>query len=109
MNEESGLKSVSIALPGSGSSGSVKKKPVFKSTLQPQNASVVPSKPLGVELGKGGADAYDLNKAIANGWADDQYDPSKVIPYDKNFRLADIMTEDELNEMDAEVADRRYR
>lgn len=106
MNEEAGLKSVSISLPGSGSGGPVKKKPVFKSTLQPQNASVVPAKPLDVGIAK---DSHDMNAAVANGWADDQYDPTKVMPYDQNFKLTDIMTEEELGELDTEIAQRRYR
>ncbi|KAK4493897.1 hypothetical protein PRZ48_015082 [Zasmidium cellare] len=104
MNEEGGLKSVSISLPGSGSSGPVKKKPVFKSTLQPQNASVVPAKPL--DLGK---DPHDSNAAVANGWANDQYDPTKIVPYDDKFKLTDIMTKGELRDLDAEIADRKYR
>lgn len=104
MNEEAGLKSVSISLPGSGSAGPVKKKPVFKSTLQPQNANVVPAKPL--DLGR---DPHDLNGSVANGWADDQYDPTKIMPYDDKFKLTDIMTEDELRDLDSELADRRYR
>lgn len=106
MNEEAGLKSVSISLPGSGTAGPAKKKPVFKSTLQPQNASVVPAKPLEIGLGK---NAHDLNAAVANGWANDQYDPTKPTPYDKDFKLTDIMTEAELGDLDAELAQRRYR
>lgn len=106
MNEEAGLKSVSISLPGSGSTGPAKKKPVFKSTLQPQNANVVPTKPLHVGLEKS---SHDLNAAVANGWANDQYDPAKIMPYDKDFKLTDIMTEDELGELDTEIAQRRHR
>lgn len=106
MNEEAGLKSVSVSLPGAASTGPAKKKPVFKSTLQPQNASVVPAKPLDVGLGKS---SHDLNAAVANGWANDQYDPTQIMPYDKDFKLTDIMTENELGELDTEIASRRYR
>lgn len=110
MNEEAGLKSVNISLPGSGSNGSVKKKPKFKSTVQPQNGNVVPAKPLDVERKKG-SDANDLNKAVANGWADDQYDPAKIMKYDDDddFKLEDILTEEELRDVNEEIADRKYQ
>ena len=80
-NAESGLKSISVPLGGSaGSSGQsgVKKKPVFKSTLQPQNAAIVPSKPQ-----PQGASPEDPALAIYYGWHDRAYDPeypTKYIP-----------------------------
>ncbi|KAK5133431.1 hypothetical protein LTR08_007770 [Meristemomyces frigidus] len=41
-NEEAGLKSINLSLTGSsGGASTTKKKPVFKSTLQPHNASVI--------------------------------------------------------------------
>ena len=41
-NEEAGLKSINLSLTsGTGSGAAAKKKPVFKSTLQPHNASVM--------------------------------------------------------------------
>ncbi|EME41919.1 hypothetical protein DOTSEDRAFT_82071 [Dothistroma septosporum NZE10] len=99
-SQNSGLKSIALPSGGGGSTG-LKKKPVFKSTLQPQNASVVPVK---VELGEKGEE-WDLNGAVRNGWKEDEYDLGKELPeVDWEFRLTDIMTEDELREMDEEIA-----
>ena len=41
-NEEAGLKSIDLASLSASTSASVKKKPVFKSTLQPENAVAEP-------------------------------------------------------------------
>ncbi|KAF2725084.1 hypothetical protein K431DRAFT_240031 [Polychaeton citri CBS 116435] len=79
-NQAAGLKSINISLaPG----GSTKKKPVFKSTLQPHNAAglqgsvgavPIPSAlAASISVGPGGDD--DLSCAVRNGWADDKYDP----------------------------------
>jgi hypothetical protein len=96
-NAEGGLKSVSIPLSSSAaassSGGPAKKKPVFKSTLQPQNAAVIPPSagPTLASSGSGApsiasavntaavneAMAKDWNLAVANGWDDDVYDPTK--------------------------------
>jgi len=40
-NEEAGLKSINLSISGAGGGGPTKKKPVFKSTLQPHNAAAV--------------------------------------------------------------------
>ena len=40
-NEEAGLKSINLSLTSSTGGAATKKKPVFKSTLQPHNASVI--------------------------------------------------------------------
>lgn len=80
VNSESGLKSISVPLSGSGGgagSTGLKKKPVFKSTLQPQNASIVTSRPLDMSLGGD----LDLNRAVANGWKDQAYDPAHPTEY----------------------------
>lgn len=100
-SQNSGLKS--IALPGAAG-GATKKKPVFKSTLQPQNASVVPAKPLDA-IAEARGEGWDLNGAVRNGWKEDEYDPLKPLPdVNWDFKPTDIMTEDELREMDEEIA-----
>ena len=70
-NEEAGLKSINIALPTSTTSA--KKKPVFKSTLQPEHAADVDSKPAAK------LDASDENSdpsgAVRNGWYEERYQP----------------------------------
>jgi hypothetical protein len=88
----SGLKSVSIPLSSTGQpqTASGKKKPVFKSTLQPQNVAALPSQPgggVGLVVGTGLTTTVaahiaanevmlnDWNLAGANGWAGDVYDP----------------------------------
>lgn len=102
-SQNSGLKS--IALPAGGGAGAgLKKKPVFKSTLQPQNASVVPAQPIDV-MAEGRGEGWDLNGAVRNGWKEDEYDPGNPLPdVNWDFKLTDIMTEDELAEMDEEIA-----
>lgn len=72
-NEESGLKSINISLNPSGSS--TKKKPVFKSTLQPQNAAAVPSAP---DPAVSTTVDDDPSGAVRNGWYEDRYDPKFV-------------------------------
>ncbi|KAF7191960.1 G patch domain-containing protein 8 [Pseudocercospora fuligena] len=78
-NAESGLKSISVPLGGSSASSGqsgVKKKPVFKSTLQPQNAAIVPAKPQ-----PQGASPEDPALAIYYGWHDRAYDPEYPTKY----------------------------
>lgn len=79
-NDEAGIKTIdlaSITSSASASSSAVKKKPVFKSTLQPQTA---------VALGLGEAKSLNLGDedvdpsgAVENGWAEDAYDPRFVV------------------------------
>lgn len=92
-NENAALKSVSMPISGLGSTGAAggKKKPVFKSTLQPQNAALAP-KAVG-EVDLLGSRAEDWNGAVANGWASDAYDPEKVTEY------GDVEIEDLLKEL----------
>jgi len=88
-NEEAGLKSIdiaSLAQPGA----KMKKKPVFKSTLQPHNAAVLGVQPAAgsnTETKSGpedeGDEAYDIDdpdQARANGWEAERYDPSMRVP-----------------------------
>lgn len=91
-NENAALKSVSMPLSGLGSSGTAggKKKPVFKSTLQPQNAALAP-KAMG-EVDLLGARTEDWNGAVANGWASDAYDPEKVTEYG-DVEIGDLLKE----------------
>ena len=79
-NEESGMKKIDLSsISNSTPAASGKKKPVFKSTLQPQNAakleqtSVKP--PLDSSMLDSGGVGDDPSGAIENGWADDAYDP----------------------------------
>jgi len=74
-NEEAGMKSINLSSIASGNAGSGKKKPVFKSTLQPQNAAILQQPEV-----KSNVD-YDLSEkdddpfgAIANGWYQDRYE-----------------------------------
>ncbi|KAK1053748.1 hypothetical protein LTR12_000937 [Friedmanniomyces endolithicus] len=86
-NEEAGLKSINLSLPGAATGALNKKKPVFKSTLQPHNAAVISqatgattaTKDIGMRdatnddwLNEYNADPTQM---IANDWLDDQYDP----------------------------------
>lgn len=92
-NENAALKSVSMPLSELGSSGAAggkKKKPVFKSTLQPQNAALAP-KAMG-EVDLLGARAEDWNGAVANGWASDAYDADKVTEYG-DVEIGDLVKE----------------
>ncbi|SMQ48318.1 unnamed protein product [Zymoseptoria tritici ST99CH_3D7] len=93
-NASGGLKSVSIPLSVSSTinntstSGPVKKKPVFKSTLQPQNVAAVATLPGLAKSGGGGpvlavsggavegVMVSDWNLARANGWEGEVYDPN---------------------------------
>ncbi|KAK5169895.1 uncharacterized protein LTR77_005873 [Saxophila tyrrhenica] len=81
--EESGLKSLSLpsastnsTIPSSSASGAVKKKPVFKSTLQPHNAAALGSeaKPVGLMVARD-----DPAGAVRNGWAEERYRPRFVM------------------------------
>ncbi|KAK0295570.1 hypothetical protein LTR54_004952 [Friedmanniomyces endolithicus] len=86
-NEEAGLKSINLSLPSTATGASNKKKPVFKSTLQPHNAAVIsqatgaPTAAKDIKMSDATNDDWlneynaDPTQMIANGWADDQYDP----------------------------------
>jgi hypothetical protein len=82
-NEEAGLKSIdlpSAATSGSASGQGVKKKPVFKSTLQPHNAPAPETEGKAADApGVDFEDDDDPSGAIRNGWADDAYDPEFVM------------------------------
>ena len=75
-NEEAGLKSINISsLSSSTSTG--KKKPVFKSTLQPHNAAALgqtESKALSLESSMPDEN-NDPSGAVRNGWYEDRYNP----------------------------------
>lgn len=71
-NEEAGLKSINLSTASSGQ----KKKPVFKSTLQPHNAGAIgaEAKPMSV----GGVvkeSEDDPSGALRNGWWEERYQP----------------------------------
>lgn len=90
-NESAALKSVSMPLSGvGGGAAGGKKKPVFKSTLQPQNAALAP-KAMG-EVDLLGTRAEDWNGAVANGWANDAYDPEKVTEHG-DVEIEDLVKE----------------
>lgn len=77
-NEEAGMKNINIALnaSSSGTASSVKKKPVFKSTLQPHNAvalGVGQSAKARVEVAA--SDGEDPSGAVRNGWYEERYQP----------------------------------
>lgn len=81
-NEEAGMKNINIALnststsSGSTASGGGKKKPVFKSTLQPHNAAALgQSVASGVPVGGGEGDP---SGAVRNGWFEERYQPRFV-------------------------------
>lgn len=78
-NEEAGLKSINISL-SSSSSAPAKKKPVFKSTLQPQNATALGQsepKPMSVDASVPDEN-NDPSGAVSNGWYEDRYLPQFV-------------------------------
>lgn len=76
--QEAGMKSINISLNSSRAAG--KKKPVFKSTLQPHNAAALAqseSKP--VVPGSSIPDENnDPSGAIRNGWYEERYQPQFV-------------------------------
>ena len=79
-NEEAGLKSINISLSSSTTAPSGKKKPVFKSTLQPHNAAALgqtESKSANVEGGLMDEN-NDPSGAIRNGWYEERYQPQFV-------------------------------
>ncbi|KAK5118110.1 hypothetical protein LTR62_004157 [Meristemomyces frigidus] len=86
-NEEAGLKTINLNLSGAGS-GAPKKKPVFKSTLQPHNAAALgqsTSLPrtggADAEMSDAGDDAWiteynsDPTQMKADGWEAERFDP----------------------------------
>ncbi|EMC92865.1 hypothetical protein BAUCODRAFT_27192 [Baudoinia panamericana UAMH 10762] len=83
-NEEAGLKSINLSLPASVP-GTTKKKPVFKSTLQPHNAAVLgqqaPVTSQDSSISRAVDEAWlkeynaDPSQMVANGWANEAYDP----------------------------------
>ncbi|CAK4034811.1 G patch domain-containing 8 [Lecanosticta acicola] len=84
--QNSGLKSVATpSIPLTN-----KKKPVFKSTMQPQN---VPAKPL--DVGKSVVVVVqDGSGAVRNGWAERAYDPIKgPTNYDPDLRIGELVVD----------------
>ncbi|KAF2769668.1 hypothetical protein EJ03DRAFT_351164 [Teratosphaeria nubilosa] len=85
-NEEAGLKTINLNLSSAGAAPAAKKKPVFKSTLQPQNATSF-AQSSEIEMRDGGGNdndfeadleaAYeaDIAQARTNGWWGEMYDP----------------------------------
>ncbi|KAK3114683.1 hypothetical protein LTR53_006769 [Teratosphaeriaceae sp. CCFEE 6253] len=86
-NEEAGLKSINLNLFSAAAGSTTKKKPVFKSTLQPHNAAGVSQLPgtvtasEDVDMDDAANDEWlieynaDPTQAKANGWAHEAYDP----------------------------------
>ena len=77
-NEEAGLKNINISLSSSTTSG--KKKPVFKSTLQPHNAAALgqsEAKPMDPDTSVSDEN-NDPSGAFGNGWYEDRYQPQFV-------------------------------
>ncbi|KAK3724159.1 hypothetical protein LTR37_001283 [Vermiconidia calcicola] len=85
-NEEAGLKSINISLSSSSTSTAAagKKKPVFKSTLQPHNAAALgqsgdATKPATTTtLLLAPDENNDPSGAVRNGWFEDRYQPQFV-------------------------------
>ncbi|WPH02924.1 Hypothetical protein R9X50_00579400 [Acrodontium crateriforme] len=78
-NEEAGLKAINLASAKSSMpSSSGKKKPVFKSTLQPHNAAAITPSSNGSPSGGVGSDDQDLSNAKANGWWEARYRPEVI-------------------------------
>lgn len=80
-NEEAGMKNINTSLnsstTGSSASGG-KKKPVFKSTLQPHNAAAMgQSVGSAVNVPAAGGD-WDPSGAVRNGWFEERYQPRFV-------------------------------
>ncbi|KAK3679424.1 hypothetical protein LTR78_000985 [Recurvomyces mirabilis] len=91
-NEEAGIKSINLNLSGAGSSSS-KKKPVFKSTLQPHNAAAFGQSTTSSSLSGAGAGIAEVemsepadeswieewnadpSQMKANGWEAERFDP----------------------------------
>lgn len=86
-NEEAGMKSINISLGSSTSSASSgKKKPVFKSTLQPHNAALLgqAGEAKSVSLDAASLDAdNDPSGAVRNGWFEERYQPRFVTGCDE--------------------------
>ena len=61
------------------SAAAPKKKPVFKSTLQPQNAAAVPAAPTPTTatMEELPTEDEDPSGMVRNGWAEEAYDPLK--------------------------------
>ena len=85
-NEEAGLKSINISLSSTASgtaTASTKKKPVFKSTLQPHNAAVLGQSgqsgdARSTSVDTGSLDVDDPSGAVRNGWFEERYQPRFV-------------------------------
>lgn len=77
---EAGMKSVNISL----SSSSGKKKPVFKSTLQPHNAASLGQSESISMSGNVPNENNDPPGAIRNGWYEDRYRPQFVTGCDED-------------------------
>lgn len=80
-NEEAGLKSLSLPAVTAATSNTGKKKPVFKSTLQPHNVAVLAhSVETKLPAGSSGMpdEDSDPSGAVRNGWFEDRYQPRFV-------------------------------
>lgn len=78
-NEDAGMKSINIPLAASSSAGGAstgKKKPVFKSTLQPHNAAALGQTEVKASIPLD--DSLDAAGAMRNGWYEDRYQPNLV-------------------------------
>ena len=83
-NEEAGMTNISMPLSGTGSTSGLKgvvagkKKPVFKSTLQPHNAAALgQSAEVKTSVDVGGEEG-DASGAVKNGWFEERYQPRFV-------------------------------
>ena len=81
-NEEAGMKNINISLSSSsGTAAPGKKKPVFKSTLQPHNAAALGQSSEGRTGSVGGWEVEvegDASGAVKNGWFEERYQPRFV-------------------------------
>ena len=110
-DEEAGLKSIDLSsLANVGSTtGTTKKKPVFKSTLQPHNAAAIGAQPApsatteapktqgddakaasGNENDRDPHENEDPDRAKENGWEEKRWDPSRL----KRKRIVDPEAEE---------------
>jgi hypothetical protein len=87
-NEEAGMKNINISLSSSsGAASSGKKKPVFKSTLQPHNAAALGQTSEGRTGSVGGGESDvdgDASGAVRNGWFEERYQPRFVTGCDED-------------------------
>jgi len=70
------MKSINLSsLSSSSAPASGKKKPVFKSTLQPHNAAAVQPAAISTAAKSSSSGEDDPSGMVRNGWADDAYRP----------------------------------